>query len=83
MNGVMPPGGVAGFAQMTPASRLSLFPPGRSTASRGGRSRKRKSARRKTSRTSTMRAKSHSRKLKFGSPAWQRKYKVGKFAKKR
>jgi hypothetical protein len=22
------------------------------------------------------------RKLKFGSPAWQRKYKVGKFAKK-
>lgn len=29
------------------------------------------------------RTKAKARKLKFGSPAWQKKYKVGKFSKKR
>jgi hypothetical protein len=38
----------------------------------------------KAARRSGQRSKSSSgRKMKFGSPAWQKKYRVGKFAKKR
>lgn len=74
---IVPPGGFAGFQQMTPASRASLFPGGRGRATTGRRRRK-KSASRKTTR-----AKRGGRKMKFGSPAWQKKYRVGKFAKKR
>jgi len=77
MNGVMPPGGVAGFAQMTPASRLALFPPGRGR-SVGTRRRKSKS-KRKVRASGSRKRRSSGRKLKFGSPAWQKKYKVGKF----
>lgn len=83
-NGVIPPGGMAGFSQMTPASRLALFPPTRS-ATRSTRRRKatsgRGSSQRKRARRASTSAKS--RKMRFGSPAWQRKYRVGKFAKKR
>lgn len=74
----MPPGGIAGFNQMTWASRAALTG-GRSSSTGGRRRRKRKTkaAKRATSR------KSSGRKMKFGSPAWQKKYKVGKHAKKR
>jgi hypothetical protein len=75
---IVPPGGFQGFSQMTPASKAALG------ARRG--STKRKKTRRKASkvarraRATTRRAKG-SRKMKFGSPAWQKKYKVGKYRK--
>lgn len=79
---IVPPGGFAGFAQMVPAQRASLFPgsrsPGRSTARR----RRRKSAKRASGRTRSSR-KRGTRKLKFGSPAFQKYHGVGKYAKKR
>lgn len=75
----VPPGGLAGFNQMTAASRRALFPSGSGRATTGRRRRTKSSSRRRM----RTRAKSGGRKLKFGSPAWQRKYKVGKFAKKR
>jgi len=79
VNGVIPPGGIAGFAQMTPASRLALFPPGRSN---GGTRRRRRSSKKKIRASGRKRSrKSGGRKMKFGSPAWQKKYKVGKFRK--
>lgn len=77
---IVPPGGFAGFSQMTPASRASWFRPGRSSGS--GKRRSSKSGRRKT-KTSARRKRASTRKLKFGSPGWQKKYKVGRFAKKR
>lgn len=80
---IIPPGGFAGFSQMTPASRIALTQGTGSTRSTGVR-RRRRSAKKATRRTSAKRAKrSGSRKMKFGSPAWQKKYRVGKFAKKR
>lgn len=78
MREFMPPGGVAGFAQMTPASRIALTRGTRGSAA--PRRRRRKSA--AASRPRRAR-KSSGRKLKFGTPAWQKKYRVGKFAKKR
>lgn len=75
----MPPGGFAGFNQMTWASRSALTGRGSNTSGTGRRRRKRKgkaASRAKGSRRSA-------RKMKFGSPAWQKKYKVGKHAKKR
>lgn len=75
---IVPPGGFAGFQQMTPASRASLFPGGSRRATTGRRRRK-KSASRKTTRAK----RGGGRKMKFGSPAWQKKYRVGKFAKKK
>jgi len=78
---IIPPGGVAGFSQMTPASRLALM--GGTRAVNGGTRRRRRKAKRVTRRASTKRAKKSSgRKMKFGSPAWQKKYRVGKYAKK-
>lgn len=73
----IPPGGYAGFAQMTPASRLALSSSLGSNRGGGRRRRKKKTAKR------AKRAKraSSGRKMKFGSPAWQKKYKVGKFRK--
>lgn len=70
-NIVVPPGGFAGFSQMTPASRASLFPPGSRRASTSGKRRK------KGKRAKTARRKA-GRKIKFGSPAWRKKYKLGK-----
>lgn len=69
---IVPPGGFAGFAQMAPASRKALSPSGRSSSGR----RRRKAAagrKRKGSRSSRKRTGSK-RKLKFGSPAWRKKY---------
>lgn len=75
---IVPPGGFAGYSQMTPASRAAL-------GSRGPAARRTTKRRRKTKAKATRRAKRSSggRKMKFGSPAWQKKYRVGKFAKKR
>ena len=75
---IVPPGGHRGFAQMTPASRAALFPRG---SSGGGRRAKRR--KRKAGSSATRSRRKGSRKLKFGSPAWQKKYSVGKFSKKR
>lgn len=69
----VPPGGFAGFAQMTPASRLALSDVTR--APRGPRrkrtARKARSAAKRAVKRATKRA---GRKLKFGSPAWRKRY---------
>lgn len=82
MRNLIPPGGAAGFVQMTPASRLALT---RGTAGSrsgsGGPRRKRRTAKRARRAAPARARKAGGRKLKFGSPAWQRKYKVGKFRK--
>lgn len=74
-NMVVPPGGFQGFSQMAPASQRALFPG-------GGRSPKRRkaksSSRRTTKRAKSARGKRAGRKIKFGSPAWRKKYKLGK-----
>jgi hypothetical protein len=91
---IVPPGGFAGFSQMTPASKRSLFSPARSS---GGRRRKpvkgtdayyaskgyKRSQRKKARRVAKTRRKQvrAARGMKFGSPAWQKKYKVGKYRK--
>lgn len=78
---LIPPGGFAGFAQMTPASRIALS---RGSTSRAAPRRRRRSKKASASRSKVARngRKASGRKLKFGSPAWQKKYRVGKFAKK-
>lgn len=70
-NGVVPPGGFAGASQMTSASRAAWGNGGRSSSGRRRKSKSRKkakSAKRKSAKRSS------SRKLKFGSPAWRKKY---------
>jgi hypothetical protein len=74
----IPPGGFAGFAQMTPASKLALGGGMRPARSGGTRRRKAKASRPRQARAAK---RSGGRKMKFGSPAWQKKYKVGKFRK--
>lgn len=69
-NLIVPPGGFAGFSQMTPASRQRLSQ-GTRRVNGNGKRRRRKAA--KAARRTTRRAKG-SRKLKFGSPAWRKKY---------
>lgn len=68
---LVPPGGFAGFSQMTPASRAAL-----GQRSRGPAKRRRRKASKvaKASRRGQRRAKKGKRKLKFGSPAWRKKY---------
>jgi len=67
---IVPPGGFAGVAQMTPASQRALSP--------GGSVRRSRRKRTKTKRTkragSKRRTKSKGRKPKFGSPAWRKRY---------
>jgi len=73
MSFTVPPGGLAGFAQMTPASKRALFP--------GGSARRSRRTTKKTRTKTTRRARKASRggrKIKFGSPAWRKKYKLGK-----
>jgi len=57
----------------------------RAALSKGVRSgtgkRRRTKAKRKTTRKATKRRATKGRKMKFGSPAWQKKYKVGKYRK--
>lgn len=77
MSFIVPPGGLAGFSQMTPASKAALFrQPSRTSPRRRRRSKG-------TAKKASSRARrSTGRKMKFGSPAWQKKYRVGKFRKK-
>lgn len=82
MSTIVPPGGFAGFSQMTPASRAAWF---RGSASRGS-SRKKRKTRGKRVRAKTRRTRSSKRSgrlPKFGSAAWQKRFRVGRFAKKR
>lgn len=80
---IVPPGGFAGFANMTPASRAALSPMERAVRRSSRRQgvkitpRKRK---RKAKSASARR--SSGRKPKFGSPAWHKKYGTGKYRKK-
>lgn len=67
---IVPPGGFAGFAQMTPASRAALSPRGVGKSS--GRRRRRKTA--SSSKRGSSRKRSGGRKLKFGSPAFRKKH---------
>lgn len=68
----IPPGGFAGFAQMTPASRLALREAVGTTAGpKRRRPRRAAAARKNGARRSRAATK---RKLKFGSPAWRKKY---------
>jgi hypothetical protein len=69
---IVPPGGFAGFSQMTAASRAALSAFGRRTRTSGKR-RKRRTSSAKSSRKRTS-SRKRGRKLKFGSPAWRKKY---------
>lgn len=79
---IVPPGGPAGFAQMTPASKAAL---GGGPRRAGGvrRRKKRKSASGKRRRSTKVRktAARSKRTPKFGGPAWRKKYKLGKAKK--
>lgn len=74
---IVPPGGFAGFQQMTPASRRALSASSRT----GARSTRRRRSSGKKMRRTTSRGSKQTRRPKFGSPAWQKMYKVGKYAK--
>lgn len=81
---IVPPGGFAGFSQMTPASRASLFPRGRATTGRRKRRSKKNGGSGSRKRMRSSKRTSRKRKgPKFGSPAFQKLHKVGKYAKKR
>lgn len=67
MSIIVPPGGFAGFAQQVPATQRVLATGSRATRTVRRRKR-RKAATRKAKRASS------GRKLKFGSPAWRKKY---------
>jgi len=73
---IVPPGGFAGFAQMAPASRVALSKGTRTSGPRRRRASNRAAPRR---RKASARKRNGGRKMKFGSPAWQKKYKVGKY----
>jgi len=77
---VVPPGGFAGFNQMTPASRKALNQASSITRNFG----RKKKGRKRKAKASGGKRRRRSRKggkMKFGSPAWQKKYKVGAFRK--
>jgi len=78
---IVPPGGFAGFSQMTAATRARFAQGVGRTRTSSGRRRRRKGSTKKV----RARARSRSRKsrMKFGSPAWQKKYRVGKYNKRR
>ena len=74
MTAFVPPGGMAGIAQQTPAARASmgLLRPVRATKSRSGKAAKKRYNSNK--RFLQGKTKTRGRKLKFGSPAWRKKY---------
>jgi hypothetical protein len=80
---LVPPGGHAGFSQMTPASRWALMGYGSGRRSSGPKRRRKRAAKASGKRRAKRAKGSRKSKLKFGSPAWQKKYKVGRFNKKR
>lgn len=66
----IPPGGTAGWAQMTPASKAA-----QAGGRIGGSTRRRGAKRAKAAKSTKRKArKTTNRKLKFGSPAWRKKY---------
>jgi hypothetical protein len=70
-----------GMGQHTPAVLNTIM---RGGSSRPAAARRRRSSTRKRAASSGSRKasrKSSGRKMKFGSPAWQKKYKVGKYRK--
>lgn len=69
---IVPPGGFAGYAQMTPASRAALAPRGATTSTRRRR-RKATTTRKRTTRGKSAK-RGGGRKIKFGSPAFHKKY---------
>lgn len=71
-------GFIPGTASMTPASRVALA---RGTRTRSSGRRPRRAA--KQARRASPRRARRAGRMKFGSPAWQKKYRVGAFAKKR
>lgn len=79
---IVPPGGFAGFSQMTPASRAALS---RIGGSRGGSSGRRRRTKKRgaSSKRRTARGSSRKRLPKFGSPAWRKKYNLGKKRRRR
>jgi len=68
----VPPGGAAAFNQQTPAARAQMGML-RSAAKTAGSTRRRKAKRAKVAKRAKTSAKRR-RKLKFGSPAWRKKY---------
>lgn len=68
---IVPPGGFAGLAQQTPVAQKILTTGSRMSS---GRRRRRKSSKRAKSTTRKARKSGGGRKLKFGSPAWRKKY---------
>jgi hypothetical protein len=71
MGGFIPPGGMAGFSQMTPVSQLALT--GRRRAGGGGRKRRRKSAKRsKTRKTAKRTRRGKAKRFVKGSAAAKR-----------
>lgn len=76
MSFIVPPGGFAGFSQMTAASRRAL-----STGAPRATGRRKKRRKAKAKAKTARKRKSSGRKLKFGSPAWRKKYARKKKAK--
>lgn len=71
----------AAIGQMMPASKAALAKGTRRAKGTGGpRKRRRRAKAFKKARTTRRKS---GKKMKFGSPAWQKKYRVGAFAKKR
>lgn len=78
---LVPPMGFVGFSQSSQATRNEFGRAAGSRSSAAPRSRRRsKSASKKRVSRRTGKKRSGN-KLKFGSPAWQKKYKVGKYKK--
>jgi len=69
-----------GMNQMSPAQQHMIGKAVGSVRS-GVKRRVKRSAKRVASSSGSRKRKSSGRKLKFGSPAWQKKYKVGKYKK--
>lgn len=74
MSVIVPPGGFAGLAQMTSASRAAWGKSGGGTRKRKRKSSKRSATAGRRRRAGGARKKSSVRKPKFGSPAWRKKY---------
>lgn len=69
----VPPGGAAGWAQMTSASKLAQAG-GRTRSSKRRSSKRSKRVNGTKVRRKAKARKTTNRKLKFGSPAWRKKY---------
>lgn len=73
---IVPPGGHAGFQQMTPASKVALSKIGRTLTNFTRR-------RRRKTKASAPRKRKSKRSPKFGGPAWRKMYGLDKKRRKR